>query len=266
METLTPKNIVIITGIILVIYLLIKTKITHDEITPENINVELLKLLIFTTFVSISLVLIYYFKQIVLNEDSNIFDQPKIETVIDKEISRISETEFNYHLYFIDKSNIIEEFKHLIIPKNKVDISFSKSFDNTLKVNYKLKLLNGNKVIEDAQNRIMIKTPENYKVESYVYLEDINDLTYKHIKINDCSNQIKYSDNTYSIYIIKDFLMEFKFKEQNGIKLKLIEGNTGKYKACLNLDYYQTLNGEIIKKPDHNPIYEMIISKDFQLD
>lgn len=268
MENTTPSNIFVIITIVLCIYLLIKTKITHGEISVDNITNEIMKLVVYSTFFLIILVVFYYAKEIISNDNIKMYQAPKHEKVINKEIQRLSDDGSYYNLYFIDMNNGVEEFQYLNVPKDKANISFSKSKDEIIRVDYNLKLSNKNpqRVLDSAENELLIKLPEGYQIERFLFADDINDLKYKHVKINECSYQVKYENNTYSFYVIKDFLIEINFKEQNGVKLKLIKGDTGKYKACLNLDYYQTLNGEFIQKPNHIPSYEMTISNDFKLD
>lgn len=56
MENTTPSNIFVIITIVLCIYLLIKTKITHGEISSDNITNEIMKLVVYSTFFLIILV------------------------------------------------------------------------------------------------------------------------------------------------------------------------------------------------------------------
>ncbi len=183
------------------------------------------------------------------------------------EIPRMEETNESYIIYykgFNERENkeelIIEE-----LPKSRVKIYIRETNQKNITIDYKILFSKKDRVLKDKGNYAYISIPRGYEPEIAPKIEDLKDITIKRVLLNYCINDFNYSDNEYSFLVLGHNLKEYKFRENEKVKLEFKEDPKIKEGACLNLDYYETLNGDIIEKFGHNSIYEMRTSKGFDI-
>jgi hypothetical protein len=185
-------------------------------------------------------------------------------------IERILESKYGYHIYYFEDN----QAKGILIPKEKARIEFSSNRYNARELYYRLTFSREGNVIEAEGNYANIilpkgEKPENYQGRESKYLLRANkgDIIFKNIKRDECLNEIRYQDGQFSFYILEDYLTEFTFKENEAldIKVKFTRGDTKSKKACLNFDYYETINGDIVDRYPHKNHFEIIVPEDFEL-
>lgn len=213
---------------------------------------------IFSLFSCIILMLLISFESMIL--EGSFFDTQVIQKKIN--VNLISEEYDSYRVYYL----LYNQVRTINIPKNRVNISISKSYNNNLVLDYEILYSRFYKILEDENNKAHFYIPENYIItQGHLYNLEVNDIKEHHVIRKECINEMRYENGTYSFYVLDKYLNEYNFKEQNGIKVEFKKGDTKGYKACLNFDYYETLNHKLIEKKDHKPVYEIIISDDFDL-
>lgn len=177
------------------------------------------------------------------------------------EIQEISEEYDSYKAYYISG----EKVETIHIPKDKARINISKSYNDKMRLEFRLHYSRYDKVLEDKMNRVTFYLPDDYEIKNKHTIYDVNDLQERRVIRTECVNEIRYEYGKYSFYILEEYLTQFNFQEQQGVKVKFKKGDTKGYKACLNFDYYETFNYDLINKKGHEPVYEIIISDDFDL-
>lgn len=199
--------------------------------------------------------------------DSHKYDYALIESYQKQEIItplRIKENRGYYVFYSIENN----ELKRFIAPKYKSKIEKIRIKSGDIRIETDLLYSRKGKVVENEKNSIRLYLPEGYETEwggDKIY--SINDLKTKNIVKNECVKEMKYNslNKTYTFYIKKNYITEFNITEDKNVKIKFKIGDTKGYKACLNFNYYETLNGEKIKMINEKSIYEVIVPKDFNL-
>lgn len=183
------------------------------------------------------------------------------------EIPRMEETNESYIIYY-KGFNERDDKEELIIeelPKSRVKIYMRETNQKNITIDYKILFSKKDKVLEDRGNYAYINIPKGYKPEIAPKIKNLNDITIKRVTLNHCINDFNYSDNEYSFLVLGHNLKEYKFRENEKVKLEFKEDPEIKEGACLNLDYYETLNGDVVENFDHNAIYEMRTSKGFDI-
>lgn len=176
--------------------------------------------------------------------------------------NRIAKTENGYEVYYLDKEN---EFTSLLLDEKIVDIQIKESNTDRTYVEYEARFSRRGKILED-NNYVSIYLPKGYNPEPIgTQINSKKDLEFNHLIRNECINEMRYEGGQFSFYILDDYLTEYNFKETDYTKVKFTVGDTKGKKACLNFDYYETLNGDLYQKIGHKPVYEIIIPKDFDL-
>lgn len=192
-----------------------------------------------------------------------IYDETKYGNIEIEKVFLKEKSIYNKPLYYaIYLEN--DEIKTIKFEKDKVKLYTKKSFDGISRIEYRLRYNVFDQLLEDEGNRVYLYLSKDYKIEPFRHIT-IDDIKYKRIQRNECINEIRYQDGEYSFYILGNYLTEYKFKETDSTKVKIVKGDTNGYKACINFDYYEYLSGELKIVPNFEAKYEMIISEDFEL-
>lgn len=183
----------------------------------------------------------------------------KIEKA-NKEFIRSAELEGNYLFYYLEN----EQVKYIKIDKGE-NINIKRQ-GKIPYVYYKLKKTRNGKVIKDKKNIVNVILPLNLEIEKRKTGFSKEDLIFKRITKNNCFDRVKYENNQFNFYKIKDKLIKYSFKETEVFKLNFLKMKDNVSKICLDLDYYETLNKEIIKVNGHVNKFNINVGKEFNTD
>jgi hypothetical protein len=176
-------------------------------------------------------------------------------------IQALSENYYSYRAYYISGENV----ESIYLPKDVVKIETFKSYNDKMSVDLYLHRSRNGHIIDDDESKATFYLPEGYRVLNEHQDFEVNDLKQRRVIQNECINEMRYDSGKYSFYVLDRFLKQIDFQEQGNVRVLFKKGDTRGHKACLNFDYYETYNHKLINKKGHTPVYEIIVSEDFDL-
>lgn len=175
-----------------------------------------------------------------------------------------SVNDFYYEGYFLENNELqVIQFDGNFIPLKNIKIEEG-YYDNN-SINYQVKNNRYGRPVYDEDNYATITLKPNYEIikDPKTFIS-ANDLKTRFVIKNECVDDIKFENGVFTFYSLKNQLNYFVFKDSPEHKLNFIIGDTKGKMACVNFNYQETFNHDIVNN-NQKPLHDVIISKDFNL-
>lgn len=194
--------------------------------------------------------------------DGELFDNRyERKTMIVKEISRTHGGD-GYVFYYLS-NNRVEKFA--LLDTYKVNVKTKRTKGDNISVSYNIRFSRHDRIIEDDQNTMTLTLPEGFKIKDTPMSYSVNDLKKRRVLKKECFDQVNYLNGQFKFYSLNNQLKRFVFYETDDVTLNFKNSDNADNKVCVDFDYYETYNHDIVNKSDHKPRYNVFIPNDFEV-
>lgn len=167
--------------------------------------------------------------------------------------------------YYIENDNINHIPIHLDnIPNGKFDIQETNANQNT--IHYQFKRNRFSTDVYDDLNHATIRLKQGYEIlDLDEHPVGLYDLKKRKVFKRECVDKITYNDGMFKFYKLDKQLNSFDFKDSDDYKLNFKTGNTKGKMACVEFDYMETFNRNIVKEKHAEPIIDVIVPEGFDV-